>query len=438
MSSDLQPDPFTAHVQIERFFVGRHQEETHAHLNYALTEGEGFTVITGEQGVGKTTACRAFAAGLSSDVAMVAWISGPVRSAGELLAGIGRQFGIVSSESDLTSGLNAFLMQQRMAGRRVMVFIDDAQNLPVEVLEQVRLVSNLETTREKLIQLVLIGEPGLLDLLDSRALRQMGQRISVCYEIGPLTEEETGGYIRKRMSGPSCPGRPEFTREAIAVIHGHTHGNPRRVNRVCAAALKLAARSGAAVIDVQMCNAAAGVPGERTAPILNARPRKTLAWAAVAFMVLLLATGVLFRPRPVLETVLPVAVILPLPSAPPEAVPPVPDVGPDETRMRSRTTVPSTAADAPNREEISPAAPRMTHSVQVGAFRQPENARQQVARLAARGVKAYVLDVTDAQGRQWHTVRVGDFPNREAAQAHASEFARREQTQTLVRPFGSF
>lgn len=436
MSSDLHANPFAAHAQTNRFFVGRHQEETHAHLNYALAEGEGFTVITGEQGVGKTTACRAFAAGLSSDRVTVAWISGPVRSAGELLAGIGRQFGIESYESDLTSGLNAFLMQQRMAGRRVMVFIDDAQNLPVEVLEQVRLVSNLETTREKLIQLVLIGEPGLLELLDSRALRQMGQRISVCYEIGPLTPEETGDYIRQRMSEASDHRGVDFDREAVAVIHGHTQGNPRRINHVCAAALTLADRSGAAVIDGELCRAAAGLPGGRAASTLVARPARTLAWAA-AIVILLLGAGVFSLPRPQRETTPPVAVVLPIP-APPEAAPPAPDVVPDETRLRSRIAVPSAAEEAPKRNVIGPAAPRMTHSVQVGAFRQPENARQQVARLAARGVRAYVLDVTDAQGRPWHTVRVGDFPNRDAAQAHAIEFARREQTQTLVRPFGAF
>jgi general secretion pathway protein A len=436
MSSDSNADPFTAHAQIDRFFVGRHQEETHAHLNYALTEGEGFTVITGEQGVGKTTACRAFAAGLSPDLVTLAWISGPVRSAGELLAGIGRQFNIDAYKNDLTSGLNAFLMEQRIAGRRVMVFIDDAQNLPVEVLEQVRLVSNLETTREKLIQLVLIGEPGLRDLLDSRALRQMGQRISVCYEIGPLTEEETGGYIRQRMSGSTGEGRPGFNPDAVAVIHRHTHGNPRRINRMCAAALNLADRSGAAVIDGDLCKAAAGVPGDRTTSILTARPTRSVGWAA-AGVVLLLGAGFVFLAHPRQETPAPVAVVLSLPT-PPEASPPVPDATPDETRMRSRTAVAPPPAEAPNPDDPAPAAPRMAYSVQVGAFLQSENARQQVARLAARGVTAYVLDVTDARGRQWHTVRVGDFPTRSAAQAHASEFARREQTQTLVRPFGAF
>jgi general secretion pathway protein A len=436
MSSDFNADPFTAHAQIDRFFVGRHQEETHAHLNYALAEGEGFTVITGEQGVGKTTACRAFAAGLSPDVVTLAWISGPVRSAGDLLAAIGRQFGIDSSKSDLTSALNAFLMEQRMAGRRVMVFIDDAQKLPVEVLEQVRLVSNLETTREKLIQLVLIGEPGLRDLLDSRALRQMGQRISVCYEIGPLTEEETGGYIRQRMSGPTGEGRPSFNPDAVAVIHGCAHGNPRRINRICAAALNLANRSGAAVVDRDLCKAAAGVPGDRTASLREARPTRARVRAA-AGVVLLLGAGLVFLARPRVETGAPAAVVLSLPTQP-EASPPVPDAAPDETRMRSRTAVLPSPAEPPNPDDSAPAAPRMTHSVQVGAFRQSENAHQQAARLAARGVKAYILDVKDAQGRQWHTVRVGDFPSRSAAQAHASEFARREQTQTLVRPFGSF
>ena len=155
MSSPLIVNPFESKFEIDRFFVGHHQEEATAHLSYALREGEGFTVITGEQGVGKTSTCRAFIARLDADQVRVAYISTPTRTSGDLLRGINRQFGLEcagESTMDLTGDLNGFLMQQRVAGRKVMVFIDDAQMLPVEVLEQVRLISNLETTRDKLIQ----------------------------------------------------------------------------------------------------------------------------------------------------------------------------------------------------------------------------------------------------------------------------------------------
>ena len=130
---------------------------------------------------------------------------------------------------DLTDDLNSFLMQQRVAGRKVMVFIDDAQTLPVEVLEQVRLISNLETTRDKLIQIVLVGEPGLLELLDSRELRQMGQRVSVCYEIGAAharkrPKSTSASRMGHHAEGLRCPG---VHPEAVAVICRHTHGQPQ-------------------------------------------------------------------------------------------------------------------------------------------------------------------------------------------------------------------
>ena len=153
----LAPDP-------AYLFLGRHYEEALAHLRYAVTEGEGFTVITGERGIGKTTICRAFLDTLGDGTA-AAVISSPVSSPGDLLRRINTALGI-PGKADTLKGLidplNDFLMRQKLAGRKVAVFIDDAQSLGLEVLEQIRLISNLETTREKLIQIVLVGEPGLM------------------------------------------------------------------------------------------------------------------------------------------------------------------------------------------------------------------------------------------------------------------------------------
>jgi general secretion pathway protein A len=453
MNPAARDNPFTSSFDVVHYFVGRHQQEAAAHLSYALTEGEGFTVITGERGAGKTSACRAFVSGLTPARAAVAYLSGPQHNSGVLLGHITRQFGLETageSVKEMIDALNGFLMQQRVAGRKAVVFIDDAQTLPAEVLEQVRLISNLETTRDKLVQIVLIGEPGLLELLDSRELRQMGQRVSVCYEIGPLTEEETAAYIRQRMDLQGRDALPEFGREAVGVIFRHTQGNPRRINRVCATALDLARERKADTIGRDLAVEATGEfaaqPGRRRRGRLLLATAAGLAGilATVAAIRLVNRGGPAEQPAAVdaVAITAPAAAEPPLSEPPPErpaAVqpePPPPTPPPAATRAEPPPAPPP--ATAPPAKAPAPAASRMTHSVQVGAFLVPDNARQLVARLAARGVRATIVEVRDRQGRSWHTVRVGDFPSRQAAQAHAEEFARREQMKVLVRPFGSF
>ena len=446
MDPPARDNPFAQRFDVARYFVGRHQQEAAAHLGYALAEGEGFTVITGERGVGKTSACRAFVSGLAPTQAVVAYLSGPRQSAGELLRDILRQLGLESSgesSRELIDGLNGFLMQQRVAGRKVMVFVDDAQTLPAEVLEQVRLISNLETTRDKLVQIVLIGEPGLLEMLDSRELRQMGQRVSVCYELGPLTEEETAAYIRQRTALHAQGAVPEFSREAAGVIFRHTRGNPRRINQACAAALLLARRRSAGVVERAL---AAEAAGERAKKPGGPRRRRLLLAAALglaAFLVAVAVARISTREAPGDRVASAEFLVQPLPTAPdptPAAAPPEDaKAGPPDATLTPVQSAPApAAATPPPAKSPAPVASRMTHSVQVGAFLVADNARQLVARLAAKGVSAAVVEVRDGQGRTWNTVRVGDFPSRQAAQAHADEFARREQMKELVRPFGSF
>lgn len=445
MDPPARDNPFAQSFDVAHYFVGRHQQEAAAHLGYALAEGEGFTVITGERGVGKTSACRAFVSGLAPTLVAVAYLSGPRQSAGELLRDITRQLGLeTSGEStrELIDSLNGFLMQQRVTGRKVMVFIDDAQTLPAEVLEQVRLISNLETTRDKLIQIVLIGEPGLLGMLDSRELRQMGQRVSVCYEIGPLTQEETAAYIRQRTALHARGTVPEFSPEAAGVIFRHTRGNPRRINQACAAALLLARRRNAEVVERALAAEATGELAEKP----GGHRRRFLIAAALGLAgIMVVVAAVRMSPRedpgdrvasaePILQP-LPPAPEPPSAETPPANHPPDP---PEATLAPQQSAPPFQAATQPPAKPSGPVASRMTHSVQVGAFLQPENARQLVARLTGRGVRAYIFEIRDGQNRTWHTVRVGDFPSRQAAQAHADEFARREQMKVLVRPFGTF
>ncbi len=177
----FKENPFKLASDPAYLFLGKSHEEALAHLIYAVSEGEGFISIIGKQGVGKTTICRAFIERRDENIE-VAYIFKSELGPEELLKRINTEFSISDATHDvkeLIDALNSFLMQKRVEGKKVVLFIDNAQNLKEDALEQVRLLSNLETPRDKLLQIVLVGEPRLADMLGSYALRQIGQRVSV-------------------------------------------------------------------------------------------------------------------------------------------------------------------------------------------------------------------------------------------------------------------
>jgi len=442
----LKDNPFKLVFDPAYLFMGRHHEEAAAHLRYAVAEGEGFTVITGERGVGKSTLCRVFAGRLAAE-AEAAFISGPVATGKGLLQRIIREFGLRTkgeTAKELIDALNEFLMQQRVAGRKVVVFIDDAQALAPEVLEQVRLISNLETTRDKLIQMVLIGEPELMDLLGSRELRQMGQRVSVCYEIGAFTEAETASFIQHRVSLASAGSPVRFEPAAVHRIFQHSGGNPRRINIAGNLVLSAAFKAGQKEVDDGITHAALSEEqqdGRAGAPVATAGRQKRLWAAAAACGVLLAAAAAFVALRPAAERpALPAETEA---SAPPAAVAPEPAEA-ETPALAVSVPVPQPAIPVPAPPiSKTPAAARvgptrMTHSVQVGAYLYLENAQQVAAQLTAKGYPARIFNFADSKGRTWHAVRIGDYPSRQAAQAQADEFSRREQMETVVRPFASF
>ncbi|MEJ2269382.1 MAG: AAA family ATPase [Desulfobulbaceae bacterium] len=178
--------------------MSKSHEETLAHLTYAISQGDGFVEVTGEVGTGKTTLCRVFLENLDKSI-HAAYIFNPKLDALQLLKAINDEFGIDSepdNTKDLIDRLNAFLIEKKGAGQKALVLIDEAQNLSLEVLEQLRLLSNLETTQEKLLQIILVGQPELRDMLASHQLRQLGQRITINSQLSPLTYVETKDYIR--------------------------------------------------------------------------------------------------------------------------------------------------------------------------------------------------------------------------------------------------
>jgi general secretion pathway protein A len=232
----LKEKPFGLVPNPDYLFLGWSHHAALAQLVYAAGAGEGFTAITGEVGTGKTTLCRAFLEGLD-DATVSAYIFNPAEDALSLLKSICAEFGIEpiqgSDSAAYISAINQFLLTQAEAGRDVILVIDEAQNLSRDVLEQLRLLSNLETTRRKLIQIVLVGQPELEKKLASHDLRQLRQRISHSSRIRPLSLHATGKYIAHRLQQAGAHGKSPFSKAAVCRIHRYTRGIPRLINIMC-------------------------------------------------------------------------------------------------------------------------------------------------------------------------------------------------------------
>jgi len=231
--------PFKLVPNPDYLFLSKSHEEALAHLNYALSQGDGFVEITGEVGTGKTTLCRAFLENLADD-AIAAYIFNPKLCPRQLIKTINDELGIkykADNTKDLIDNLNNFLIRQKTRRKKVILLIDEAQNLSKNVLEQLRLLSNLETSKEKLLQIILVGQPELSDILDSHELRQLGQRITLRYHLSPLTPKETFDYIQYRIDIASQKSGLKFDRAAYHHIYKYSRGIPRVINIACDRAL---------------------------------------------------------------------------------------------------------------------------------------------------------------------------------------------------------
>ncbi len=220
-------------------FLSKSHEEVLAHLAYAVIQGDGFVEITGEVGTGKTTLCRAFLENLDNNT-KAAYIFNPNLNSIQLLKAINDEFGISSdadNTKDLIDTLNSFLIAKKAQGKNVILVIDEAQNLTTEVLEQLRLLSNLETVRDKLLQIILVGQPELGEKLGSHELRQLGQRITLRCQLVPLSYKEVRGYIQHRINVASRKPGIQFNRTAYRAICQYSRGIPRLINIICDRAL---------------------------------------------------------------------------------------------------------------------------------------------------------------------------------------------------------
>jgi general secretion pathway protein A len=217
-------------------------------LQYAIRRREGFVVITGDIGTGKTTLCRAVLEQLDRKT-FTALVLNPFLSEEDLLRLILQDFGVVSradvkrgrlagvSKQELIETLNEFLLSLLELRAQAVLIIDEAQNLPLQVLEQIRILSNLETEKDKLLQIVLVGQSNLKDLLRRAELRQLDQRVSIRFDLKPLSPEETSGYVQHRLSVAGGGAAVSFAPKALAHVHRYTAGIPRLINLLCDRAL---------------------------------------------------------------------------------------------------------------------------------------------------------------------------------------------------------
>jgi len=285
----LNEKPFAITPDPRYLFQSERHVEALAHLQYGINEAGGFVQLTGEVGTGKTTVTRTLLAQAPKN-AEIALILNPRMTAPEFLLticeelGIGVPDGAQGSLKDLVDILSRYLLKAHGSGKRIVLVVDEAQNLAPEVLEQVRLLTNLETNTQKLLQIILIGQPELRELLGRTELRQLAQRITGRYHLNPLSQEESAAYVRYRLAVAGATS-DIFTPFALREVHRLSGGVPRLINVICDRALLGAYTQDEHRVAADVVRrSAAEVFGRRIAPAW-------LPWAATAATAVVLGLG---------------------------------------------------------------------------------------------------------------------------------------------------
>jgi general secretion pathway protein A len=387
-----------------------YKSETHANafdlLQYAIVRREGFVVVTGDIGTGKTTLCRAILQQLDRRT-FTALVLNPFISEEDLLKTVLQDFGVVSreevkrgrlagvSKQDLIDTLNEFLLSLQPLGARAVLIIDEAQNLPLQVLEQIRILSNLETEKEKLLQIVLVGQLNLQGVLRAPNMRQLDQRVSIRYELRPLTRDECAAYVAHRLAIAGGSATVSFTTRALDLVHRFTEGTPRLINLLCDRSLL-------------------GGFSERTSritPELVTRAAKNLdlplappAWVAW-----------LRRRAPLLTTGAALAFVATLSLLPARHA--------DVAAFWSGAMARSALAEAQGSADARPST-ASTFSILVGSFQNEADAAARASELQQLGFRPYQATVHPGDGSRWLQVLVGRYDD--AVRAKQDESRLRE------------
>ncbi|KRT70435.1 MAG: peptidoglycan-binding domain 1 protein, general secretion pathway protein A [candidate division NC10 bacterium CSP1-5] len=251
----LKEKPFSLTPDPRFLFLSADHRGALDHLLYGIQRREGFLAITGDIGTGKTTICRVLLERLDPGV-QTALILNPLLNEREILSAILEDFGITypgqPPRKTLIDLLNLFLLDQAKSGGAAILIIDEAQNLAPNVLEQIRILSNLETDQQKLLQIILVGQRELREKLESKALRQLNQRISIRYHLAPLSAEETVRYIEHRLTVAGARGGIDFTPGAYQAIYHFSRGVPRLINLIADRALLAGYVAGSSYITKEM------------------------------------------------------------------------------------------------------------------------------------------------------------------------------------------
>jgi putative secretion ATPase (PEP-CTERM system associated) len=253
----LTEAPFRLTPDADFLFMSRAHARAKAYMDYTVLSRDGFVVVTGEIGAGKTTLINKLVAELPADV-LVAKIFQTQLNETEFLQAVLTEFGIEkfgTGKVELLNQINDFLIEMYRQNRRVLLIIDEAQNLSDKVLEEVRLLSGLETEKEKLVSIILAGQPELAQVVDSPRFEQLAQRVRLRFHLGALSLEETKEYIRHRLSVAGITDRELFTEDAFPVIFEYTGGIPRLVNSMCDMALLTAYVDERQVVDEDVIRA---------------------------------------------------------------------------------------------------------------------------------------------------------------------------------------
>jgi general secretion pathway protein A len=280
----LRDKPFSLTPNPRFVFYSQQYHEAEGQLIYGINNREGFMLVTGQPGTGKTTLCRDLIEKLDQEKSRSALIFNPFLNGMEMLAALLTEFGISvpdrGTRKELLDRLNQFLLAQLAMGKSCVAIFDEAQHLAPEFLEQIRVLSNLETDQEKLIQIILVGQPELLDKIRTPQMAQLDQRVSIRVTLTDLNEEETDRYIHHRLNVAGARGQIRFSPKAVKEIYRGSHGVPRLINLICDRALLAGYASQTRDIQPEhVLKAIAALRGEDAEVSANAaQPKRRASW----------------------------------------------------------------------------------------------------------------------------------------------------------------